>query len=470
MYGPGEWGGTGDPRGPGDVAGGRAAGRKDSRHRGRVAAGAVGCRLHIAPRVLGDAEVLDHARVHRVQVSYREEHELRRKREFGAGYFLDLRAALLVLHPLDVTCGEALDLAVLAFEALGRHREIALRAFLVRGGGGELERPVRTRERLVLLLGRLRHQLEVHHRLGSLAERSADAVAARIAAADHDHMLARGHDLARDLVARDFLVLQRQEVHREVDAVQVAPRNREVARLFRSSGQCDRVELGQQPLGGNGHADMRAGANLHALRAHLLDTAVDEVLLHLEIGNAVAQQPADAIALLEERHVMAGARELLRARHARGTGADHRDLLAGLAVRNLRPHPALGVTLVDDRLLDRLDRHRVVVDVEHARGFARRGAHAAGELGDVGCRVQDVERLAPVVAVNEIVPVGNDVVHRAAGLAEGNAAVHAARALLRHLLVGERPYEFLVDLDALRNRRIGPVLALDLHEAGDLAH
>src|SRR5258708_23122487 len=145
MYGPGEWGGTGDPRGPGDVAGAADASRKGPRHRGRVAAGTVGCRLHIAPRVLRDAELLDHALVHRVQVSHREEHELRRKREFGAGYFLDLRAALLVLHPLDVTCGAALDLAVLALEALGRPRAIALRAFLLRAGGAQRERPARPR-------------------------------------------------------------------------------------------------------------------------------------------------------------------------------------------------------------------------------------------------------------------------------------------------------------------------------------
>src|SRR5258708_11759294 len=235
MYGPGEWGGTGDPRGPGDVAGGHAARRKDSGHRGRVAAGTVGCSLHIAPRVLRDAELLDHALVHRVQVSHREEHELRREREFGAGYFLDLRAALLVLHPLDVTCGEALDLAVLAFEALGRHGEIALRALLVRGGGAQLERPVRPRERLVLLLGRLRHQLEVHHRFRALAERSADAVAARVAAADHDHMLARGHDLVRDLVARDLLVLPRLQVHRAVDPAPFGPRTRPGAPPCRSA-------------------------------------------------------------------------------------------------------------------------------------------------------------------------------------------------------------------------------------------
>ena len=63
--------------------------------------------------------------------------------------------------------------------------------------------------------------------------------------------------------------------------------------------------------------------------AHLLQAAVDEVLLHLEIRNAVAQQAADAVVLFEDRDVVAGARQLLRGRQARRARADHRHALAG---------------------------------------------------------------------------------------------------------------------------------------------
>ena len=70
-----------------------------------------------------------------------------------------------------------------------------------------------------------------------------------------------------------------------------------------------------------------------ALGLHLRDAAVDDVLLHLEVGNAVAQQAAGPGVLLEDMHVVAGARELLRAGEPRRTGADDRDLLAGLVRR-----------------------------------------------------------------------------------------------------------------------------------------
>jgi hypothetical protein len=48
-------------------------------------------------------------------------------------------------------------------------------------------------------------------------------------------------------------------------------------------------------------------------------------------------------------------------------------------------------------------------------------AHPSGELGEVVCRMQALEGEPPLVPVNQVVPVGNDVVDRAAGLA-GNAA------------------------------------------------
>ena len=136
--------------------------------------------------------------------------------------------------------------------------------------------------------------------------------------------------------------------------------------------------------------------------------------------------------------VVAGARELLRARQAGGAGADDRDALAGLARRRLRRDPAFLPALVDDGVLDRLDADRIVVDAEHARRLARRGTDAAGELGELLVECSTSSASLPVLPVDQVVPVRNDVVDRAAGLAERDAAIHAARALLRRRVVVER--------------------------------
>ena len=63
---------------------------------------------------------------------------------------------------------------------------------------------------------------------------------------------------------------------------------------------------------------------------------VEVALLHLELGDAVAQQAADAVGALEHDDVVAGAGQLLGGGEAGRAGADHGDPLAGLHRRHLR--------------------------------------------------------------------------------------------------------------------------------------
>jgi hypothetical protein len=85
-----------------------------------------------------------------------------------------------------------------------------------------------------------------------VAVAGAHAIAAGVAAADHDDMLAIGTQLALDLVARVDLVLLGQEFHREVDAVQVAAGHGQVARLLGAAGQQHGVKIFLQLLGRDG--------------------------------------------------------------------------------------------------------------------------------------------------------------------------------------------------------------------------
>src|SRR5690606_11407777 len=127
-------------------------------------------------------------------------------------------------------------------------------------------------------------------------------------------------------------------------------------------------------------------------------------------------------------HIVTDTRQLLRRRQAGRTGTDDGHALAGLELGRLRHDPAHLPGLVDDGVLDRLDAYRIIVDVQCTGRLAGRRADAAGEFREVVGRMQILDRLEPLAVVNEIVPVRNDVVDRAAAGAEGNAAVHAARA------------------------------------------
>ena len=167
---------------------------------------------------------------------------------------------------------------------------------------------------------------------------------------------------------------------------------------------------------------------------------------------------------------MADARELLGAGEARRAGADDRDALAGAARGRLGLEPAFAPGAVDDRAFDRLDRHRRVLQVERAGGLARRRADAAGEFGEIVGAVQVARGLLPVVAIDQIVPVGDLVVHRTAVVTIGNAAVHAARGLIARRLFAERQDEFAIVADAVGRGRVAPIRPIDFHEAGHLAH
>ena len=108
------------------------------------------------------------------------------------------------------------------------------------------------------------------------------------------------------------MVLLRQKLHGEVNALQFAAGNIQVARLLGAAAQQDGVVVLGQRLHRHVHAHVRVGHKRDALGAHLLDAAVDDVLLQLEVGNAVAQQSADAVALLIDGDRVAGAAQLLR--------------------------------------------------------------------------------------------------------------------------------------------------------------
>ena len=199
---------------------------------------------------------------------------------------------------------------------------------------------------------------------------------------------------------------------------------------------------------GDVDADVDAGAELGALGAHLLEPPVEDPLLHLELGDAVAQQPADAVGPLEHDDVVPGAGQLLGGGEAGRAGADDRDALAGALQRRLRLDEAVRPRAVGDLDLDLLDGDRVVVDAEHARGLARRRAQPPGELREVVRGVQALGGLGPVVLPDEVVPLGDEVAERAAVVAEGDAAVHAPRGLVVEVLRGELLVDLLPVADA----------------------
>src|SRR5271154_5178594 len=74
--------------------------------------------------------------------------------------------------------------------------------------------------------------------------------------------------------------------------------------------------------------------------AQQLLAALHDLLLELEVGDAVDQQAADTVVAIIDRDLIALAAQLLGGREAGGTGADDADALHALAARLDRLDPA----------------------------------------------------------------------------------------------------------------------------------
>jgi hypothetical protein len=241
-----------------------------------------------------------------------------------------------------------------------------------------------------------------------------------------------------------------------------------------------RVEVAQQQLRLDVLADVRIAQELDALLLELRDAAADHfTLVEFHVRDAVHQQAARPVLALEYRHRVTGAIQLLRRGEPRGAGTDDGNLLAGAHRGRLGQHPALVPAAIDDLVLDVLDGDRRVVHAEHARAFAGRRADTAGELGEVVRHVQALECLAPQPAVDEVVPLRDHVVDRAARghaadqlarVAERHAAIHAARALVAQPLLLEVRMELLPVADALERGAVDRQLPQVLDESRWLSH
>ena len=202
-------------------------------------------------------------------------------------------------------------------------------------------------------VGRTRRDLELPHARGALAVGGAEAVGAGVAAAEDDHALAASRRASRrrpTVVAGDDAVLLLEVRHREVHAREVAPGTSSGARLRGADGEAHGVEVLAELLARDRAADVDAGAELDALGRHLLEPAIEQALLHLEVGDAVAEQAADAVGALEQRRRRGPARaSCCAAARPAGPGADDGDLLAGALRGRLGHDPALLEGVVDDR-------------------------------------------------------------------------------------------------------------------------
>ena len=155
---------------------------------------------------------------------------------------------------------------------------------------------------------------------------------------------------------------------------------------------------------------------------------------------------------------MSGFVELGGGGESSGAGTDHSDFFPRAVCGGFGDDPTLLPAFIDDRVFDTLNCHSRVMDAEDAGAFTGGGADSSGEFREVIGFVESVEGFPPESAIYEVVPLGDEIVDRAAAghaadegasVAEWCAAVHAASTLLAEFFVGEGEVEFIPIVDAI---------------------
>ena len=266
-------------------------------------------------------------------------------------------------------------------------------------------------------------------------------------------------------------VLLRQVLHGEVDAVRArCPETGRSRACVEPPVSTTRVELLDETRRGEALANVHARLECDTLRRHLVHPSLDDLLFQLELGDAQPQQAAYVVCPLVDGDRVAAPVELLCRGESRGPGAHYGDALARAVAGRLGDDPSLVPATVGDGLLDVLDGHRVLVDVQDARGLAGRGAYPPGELGEVVRRVEYVERSLPLAAIDQVVPLGDQIAQRAALVTEGHGAVHAPGPLAPGFLLSPVVVELGVVLHPVDGRALGRGHAGQLDEPRGLTH
>ena len=246
-------------------------------------------------------------------------------------------------------------------------------------------------------------------------------------------------------VAEALPVGRGQVVHRHDDVVEPDARRLHVARVVDAGGDQHRVVPFAQFLEGGVGADVEVEMEGDAAVDQMLRPAANDLLLELEVGDAIDEQAADPVVAVVDMDLPAPPAQFFRRRHAAGAGADDADALLVFDPRLDRLDPASLPGRVGNVFLDRADGDSAVAGLfDDAVAFAQAvlRADAAADLRHVVGRRGDLVGLLQAPFGGQQQPVGNVVAERAMHLAVGHTALRAAARLFGRALGGI----FVVDL------------------------
>src|SRR5690606_2348673 len=117
--------------------------------------------------------------------------------------------------------------------------------------------------------------------------------------------------LLRHCITSNALVLLGEEIHRIMDAIQVAPFDGQGPWDARADCYTDGIEVPLKVISRDVLAHVDARLENDTLSFHLLHASSDQALFHLEVRDAIGEKSADPIVAFENRYIVPRPSELL---------------------------------------------------------------------------------------------------------------------------------------------------------------
>ena len=204
-----------------------------------------------------------------------------------------------------------------------------------------------------------------------MAQRRCDAVSTGITATNDDDVFAFGTDVVAifQFGVQQAFGVRCQKFHGKMHADTLATGNWQVTRSGRTGCQAQSVYPGEQLVSGDAISTLAANINasdkFDTFFFKDFDAAVNHILLQFHVGNAIHQQPANAVSTLINGDVMPRLIELRSGGQAGRTGADYCHFFTGAEFRRIGAYPAMLKPFVDNGVFNILDGDGRFVDAKH---------------------------------------------------------------------------------------------------------
>eukprot|EP00038_Savillea_parva_P027850 m.61810 g.61810 ORF g.61810 m.61810 type:complete len:549 (-) comp8048_c0_seq1:4976-6622(-) len=371
-----------------------------------------------------------------------QQHAVGLNRAFTAFHFRHVPPTIVVFSPHDIDEPNALDVALAIVHKFFGEDLVLARVTAVNGADFlvsivNLKHAWKRWPRVVIgaSLRVARHEFEVDNRCGAQTDRRANAVVARVATANHDHLLALDVNKLLVLVLgiQQAFGVGTEKIHGEMHPTKLPAGNGQVTRYSRSRGEQDGIKTLAEFVQRRVDTDFDIGLKDNAFFRHEVHAPLHNIhLVALHVGDTVHHEPANAIGTLQHRHRVPGLVELVGGGHPGRTRPDNADGPLGAHGGRLGDNPSFFKPTVNNGALNLFDRDGVFNNTQDARAFARRWAHTPRKLGKVVGGQQRLEGRLVIALVHQVVPLRDTVTQRAPTLllvAKRDPTVHAPGCL-----------------------------------------